>query len=597
MTAGNRRGFKIFSFNTTIRNARRNLEFLSVFLPYDGKIIRGILKHQFYFDLVRHGVYKSLNVSRDVREKWKRNEPLTEEETNKIMADNPQATTDEGRTMTWLRALKDQGLLIFEPIAGEASDVHKIVISKIGKQILERRIDPTILYTKLMIGVHAKNPCRTSMWNESRPFLNTLFVINLVNKKWQELGNDPKGILLHEFSCFVLSMKDCDYEKCANDIINYRRQFNTDINIDFLLNHLKQNNILPLSIKSILGDYPDEVFRKFEMTGLFYKHGYGNKMYISFSKYNMEKINTLLNHYENYRFEEFNSQEEYYNYLYNVFIPWEGNELTRRRIINYKAKILGIALSNNYVLEETEAMLDRIFMSNKLATIVKETSLKDILNELLILTKVVRKKSKYSDIAEPLRLEFLMAMAFGKRYGVSHVISNILYDENGIPLHCATGNKADILYVDSSCEYTLETTMISSRDQQLNSETTTVIRHMEEEQRNNNIKIRTIMIAPRVHFDTLDYFKYQADTKKISILALTINKMAETIYKCESIDALNVTVDSMVSEMIEHFNDFLEDINYSYPLSELHEEVTYVSENDNLMVANPTINPDNHLWN
>ena len=37
-TAGNRKGYKVFSINTTIRNPKRNRDFLAIFEPFNGKI-------------------------------------------------------------------------------------------------------------------------------------------------------------------------------------------------------------------------------------------------------------------------------------------------------------------------------------------------------------------------------------------------------------------------------------------------------------------------------------------------------------------------------------------------------------------------------
>ena len=73
-----------------------------------------------------------------------------------------------------------------------------------------------------MIGLHANNPTRTSMLNESRPFLNTLFVIAKLKKYYDSQNKEFKGILKDEFKSFVLGMKDCDYKKCANEIIEFR---------------------------------------------------------------------------------------------------------------------------------------------------------------------------------------------------------------------------------------------------------------------------------------------------------------------------------------------------------------------------------------
>ena len=108
-----------------------------------------------------------------------------------------------------------------------------------------------------MLGIHANNPCRVNLLNEARPFLNTLFVINEVNRVWEQLGHVPKGILLHEFSVFVLSMRDCDYKHAAKEIIKYRNIYKYEINQKYLTDYLNDNDILPLEWKSIIRDYPD----------------------------------------------------------------------------------------------------------------------------------------------------------------------------------------------------------------------------------------------------------------------------------------------------------------------------------------------------
>lgn len=38
-TSGARIGYKIFSINTTIRNPKRNFDFLEAFSKYDGKVM------------------------------------------------------------------------------------------------------------------------------------------------------------------------------------------------------------------------------------------------------------------------------------------------------------------------------------------------------------------------------------------------------------------------------------------------------------------------------------------------------------------------------------------------------------------------------
>ena len=50
--------------------------------------------------------------------------------------------------MTQLRAMKDQGFLMFEPIQ---RGVNKISLTPLGEQLVDGHTDATIVYTKAMM--------------------------------------------------------------------------------------------------------------------------------------------------------------------------------------------------------------------------------------------------------------------------------------------------------------------------------------------------------------------------------------------------------------------------------------------------------------
>lgn len=570
-TSGARKGYKVFSINTTIRNPKRNTEFLEVFKRFDGCVMDDLNLYNYLFALVQKGIYKFSKIPTSVKEKLEANVPLDIQEVKEAIKENPQATGLSGRVMTQLRALKDQGFLIFEE--SDISKKHKISITKLGNDLIENKVEASIVYTKAMIGMHANSPVRKSLHNESVPFLNTLFVVDEVNRRWKELGNEAKGILMHEFSAFVLSMKDCNYHVIADEIIAYRKKFKTNYNYPYLRQYLTNNGILPLAEDSLL-TYGDEVFRKFEMTGLLVKHGKFSHIYITFSNYNVEKVNSILFAYKDYHFIKFENQKSYYDYLDGIILPWESNEHIRRQIVNTKADVLGIKLEETMSLEQQEEMLDRIFYSQALAKAVDNTELKFINKELLILGNRCNEKSKLEDISESLRLEYLLALLLGKIYGVSGLVSNIIYDENGTPLHHAPSNKADIIYHSVDGSYILEPTMQCGRDQQLNSETTNIVRHMLNEKTKNGIEYRVAMVAPKVHEDVVDYFGYSASRNEVKITALTIACITDLINKSSTILSLNSNFDLIVDELkVITFKQFADNMN-AYILSDSLKELS-----------------------
>ena len=545
--SGNRKGYKVFSINTTIRNPKRNRDFLTVFQPYDGKLFDDDCSYAYLFELIKKGIYQVSEISSEIKEKWANDIDLSPDEIRQAIVDNPQATGLHGRVMTQLRSLKDQGFLMFTK---DSSGDYIITITKLGKDIIDNIIDPTITYTKAMLGMHANSPIRVAQLNQSRPFLNTLFVIDEVNKRWEALGHHPKGILMHEFGAFVLSMRDCDYKTCAENIIQYRQKHKKEAKRQPLEQYLKANGILPINFDSLTRDYPDEVFRKFEMTGLLVKHGGFGYVYINFSKYNYSKVEAIMKVYKDYYFNVFSNIPEYYAFLEQQTIPWENDEFIRKKIVEEKAKVLGMTMNPDNTLEQNEEQLDRIFFTHSLEKAVKRYDYPFISSELLILAKRKREKSKLEDIPEPLCLEYLLALYFGKRYGLNGLISNIIYDEDGLPLHCAPGGKSDIIYHNKSGSYILEPTMLTSRQQQQNNETTNIVRHVKEEESKTNLKYRVMMIAPNVHSDVADFFQFKAIRDEVKITPLTIERTIGLLNDSDTLQELGLHYDDILQSIV-----------------------------------------------
>lgn len=556
-TCGNRPGYKVFSFNTSVRNPKRNEDFLKAFLKFEGKIFDSNASRAYLCELVKFGVYKFNNVPEYIKQKWETNTELSIDEINRLFEDNPQATGWHNRVMTsYMRSLKDQGFLIYADDP-KGTRYHIITLSKLGKELIDKKHDISLIYTKVMVGLHAHNPSRQAMFNRSRPFLNTLFVIEKVNKLWKTKGNNPKGILRHEFATFVLSMKDNDFEKAALEIIKYREKFGSKINMEYINNYLSDHGILTLAEKSICSDYPDDVFRKFEMTGLLTSHGYSKYLYYNLSSYNIEKISALLEYYKNYDFVEFDTLQSYYDYLNDIVVPWEEDLELRRKIARTKAVYLGRIFNESIPLEEEEMQLDRAFYSNALAKAITKYDIKLILNELMILSGIIKSKSKFDEITESLRLEYLLALAIGKLYGTEGLVSNIIYNEDGIPMHWALGNQCDIMLFRREGSLILEPTMLCTRDQQKRNETTSITRHALDAHDKYKMDFKVIMIAPKVHQDTIDYFTYRSARNNLEMITLTISRIV-------GLFGMNEKYDSFLNELkniFEYFKEHDDDLN------------------------------------
>lgn len=555
-TRGNRPGYKVFSINTTLRNPKRNDDFLSAFQSYDGMVMDDDTALLFLRDCVQKGYYQFKRVAISIRQKWEKGIDLTTEEVARLIKDNPQKTGAKGRVLTQLRALKDVGFLSFEPAPRKN---HLIRITQLGKELLEGRIPVNDVYTKAMIGLQAKSPVRDTMWNESRPFLNTLFVIDELQRLTAGSKSPSKGLHPHEFSVFVLSMTDCNYKQAAKDILDYRSKYRHEYDSKYCQKYLKQKGIIPINKASLIGAYPDDVFRKFEMTGLIVKRGAYKYIYYDFSAYNYGKIKSLLDIYKDYCWVNYSSATEYNNALAKITLPWEQDDSIKKHVVEMKAKVLNIAYDQDRSIEENEEILDRVFFTNALKRAVEKTELSTICKELHILSGVSKEDSAYDDIPEPLRLEYMLALMIGKKFGTDGLVSNILYNEEGRPLHCAAAGKFDILYYSKEGSYILEPTMQTSRNQQLNSETTNVDRHARETMQKLNTSCHVVMVAPRVHSDVVKFFKFLVMVDNSMMTTLSIEKSLGMFMESNTIPELNASFDGIIDEMknlsLERFAD------------------------------------------
>ena len=523
-TSGNKPGYKVFSINTTIRNPKRNAEFLEVLQNFDNTDLTKEVKIKIYIELIRRGIYQVSNLDSITKEKYEDSVLLEDKEIYTVMANNPQKTGNDGRLMTQIRALKDTG---FVNLIGNGRN-KLLQITPLGKDLLNNKNIEDI-YSKAMIGMHSNNPQRTTIFNEARPFLNTLFAINKIN----EYYNNNKGILWHEFAFFILPMKDCNYEKAVKKIIEYRSIYKNKINQEYLENYIyNEIGVNRIKFKSILKDYADDVYRKFNMTGLIYSHGFGLNTYISYTPYYIEKVKSILKEYKNYKFNFFKTTDEYTKYLTNIKLPWEKSEEIKRKIIKNQKEALGIEINENDSLNDQMNKLNNIYNKRLFADFVEKITKEQIIKELVLLSRNQGEKSVYKEVPNSVRLEWFIAMFTAKIYGTKYVNPNLVLDNKGIPKAFAPGGKADIEFNMEELYCLIEVTLMRDYKQQLNSETTSIADHL------NSLKVEkekcSLMIAPFVHYRVAEFFNFTNFSKNTTIVASTIEYYIDSIEKNNS---------------------------------------------------------------
>ncbi len=141
--------------------------------------------------------------------------------------------------------------------------------------------------------------------------------------------------------------------------------------------------------------------------------------------------------------------------------------------------------------------------NEKIPEIIKSYGLdqKSIEQALLKLSKGdTRGKDCFWFIQTPVKFEFLLTLYAYTYFGDTFVYKpNYICDEAGIPYSHAPGNVGDIEIFNQDKYWLIEATLIRSKNQQVNSETINLFRHIDATKKGNKY---LTLVAPYIHDDT-----------------------------------------------------------------------------------------------
>lgn len=558
--AGNRKGYKIYNFNTSIRVPDKNIEFLKIMRRYEGKYFTNELKYEIYKDAIQSGTLTPVRLSDDIKNKIKSGDILTEDELTKIIIENRPSNGIAGRVGDYVISLENQALI--QRLGTNRG--YRIRVTELGKKLLEENISEQDVYTRAMIGLQYGSPTRNTAYNKAIPFLNTLFIINEMNNYYKD---DPnyKGITLYDFGVFVLSMKDCNYKKVFDEIIEYKKVYGTKELEQFAYKYLEINNINKYDRKTIYGpgSYADEVLRKFKKTGLLVERAGYKIRYINFNRYELTKIKLILDKYKNYSWKNFKNKDAYFEYLENIMLPWEESKFNFYQIIKEKAKAIKYCGDiTDFSLEKCQEIeklyYKYVFDNND----YKDFPYENIKKELGLINRTVEGETSLPDVEEFVRLEWFSALLLASKFGKEKVTGNLILDDNGLPLSQAPGGSADVELFGDSIHYNIEVTTIRNKTQQTNMETTTVSRHLANSNTSDLIN-KAMLVAPFIHEDTIRYYKFEAKEEDVTLVPITIDMFLKIVDKSLDIKQFDLYIEEvskkLKSESIDEYKKFIKE--------------------------------------
>ncbi|MCL2412635.1 MAG: AlwI family type II restriction endonuclease [Bacteroidales bacterium] len=487
--------YKPLLFTTTVRNPQRLKALLNIFAKFDGQILTNDLATQIVCELICYGLYRPMVQSESIKNKWATTLKgefaevlLTNKEVEYIFEHNPQDHKQAGfakgypsRFATFFNFAKELGFVYYQPN-------ELIEFSEIGKKFANifsvKTENGNIIVTEehpeyeqqaflqAMAKSQRNNPF-VRVLNENIPLILLLETIKKLNAD-PEFNN--AGISRKELPLLIF-WKDNNAEVLYQRIKKLREEYRYNPSDEVIID-ICTTEILPnfkkFKPKSIVSEYPDEFIRKMRLTGLISLRGAGR--FIDINHNEDERVEYVLEHYSHYQ--KYTTERAYFDYMAQI----DENLFAI-------APIVADSTQNERLLQNWVTTYDWSSIKSEL--------------RILSTRSKVSKDEILKFLPNPVRLEFLTALAIKSKMPEVRVIPNYPCDDEGLPTSTAggVGDKGDIECFEKSNSILVEVTMAEGRVQ-TTMEVWPITRHLEAFRNRCSPNSQCIFIAPSIFRDS-----------------------------------------------------------------------------------------------
>jgi hypothetical protein len=505
--------YKQMAFETAVRNPERYIGFLTALKDFEGQILsdKSLLKMVSHLYLTGEVSSNKIEITETTK---------IEDIKEKVIELNSTRRADGGfpagyqsRFWTYMRTLSELGFVY-------AQYGEKLMFSDVAKMLINGKIDEQEAFSIQAMKYNRKSPYRnvSNDFNFFRFILGVLLALR-VNKH------------LLSYEQFIIAMFSQNGD--INDFLSIIKE-NKFKDYNDVYNFARTRYGITARFKTVINDYPDVVRRLFIVSGFITIH-YSGKKLIEVNENRLEYIQDLLRSDFVLSDEEKTSPKNYFDKLNTdteelLSIVQQYKEADKIDGNVYVSKIFSIIA--NYKIDENII----------LKSIEKIGSRTNIIEE-------------FKEIPEPLKLEFYISILIALKYGREFAIRpNYKTDHIGKPYSHAPGNIGDIEIYSSKIYWLIEVTLIRSKIQQLNYETTSVIRHLysNDEFKNHLIKYLSF-VAPTVHEDTKEFYdisivKKQEKGSRVNIKPYSMNEFVKVTLKKENFDDMETYTKNVISD-------------------------------------------------
>lgn len=509
--------FKPVSFDTTMRNPERIVDFLECLSYFEGQTLTNEIIYEVIYKVIGKKIYQP-NYARFRYSHILNNEEMqfTREELEDIVKNSPQEHKEAGfdkgwpsRFKTWYSFAKELGFVWFkinEPI--RISQTGHILINSFknerdGKQ-------EQLVFLNAMSKYHTNTPFRRNLINNI-PLVLLLKVLELLKKD----NSDSTGINRQEIP-FFLCWKNDNADELYRFIKDFRKlhsfsRYTDEIIYNACLDILgfgdSDKNYVKLS--KITSESVDDYIRKMRITGIFSLRGNGR--FIDINTLEKQKVNHIL---QNYKLMQFSTEEDCFKYMEQIdpllMAKEDESQQQEKSLDDLKIQ----------KLKELASYWNKDYIKKELKYLTNRTESKDII---------------LRTINGPTRLEFLISIALVQNFVDLEVYPNYSIDDEGLPITHAGGNKPDIICKDKITNDFVEVSLITDKNGQINNEMLSITRH-QKIAKESNPQTYSLFIAPRIHEDTRQYCKWVKFSDEVTIKPFTVEEFLTEINSSPSLD-------------------------------------------------------------
>ena len=504
--------YKPLSFSTTIRNPERIPKFLKCILPFDGKILTSEIIHEIIKNIIREKEYMPSYVkhSEELLMIFQSDDySFSDEQLEAVIINSPQLHKEAGfkfgwdsRFDTWYKMIKELGFIkykMYQPIFITATG-HMFINA--FEEIPVNNLKIQKIFLNALMKYQTNNPLRRNL-NENAPLPLLLEVIKLLNNDPQE---NNTGIARHELP-ILICWKNNEAESAYRYIKDIRKEKGFNCSEEYIyekcLSLLESNNRTYFKMKQICREAVDEYIRKMRMSGLISLRGNGR--FLDINSFEAESADYVIKNYKDYK--KYNTEEEY---------------------IDYMGTIDTVILQLSQTLKTDTSEIRKQTLYKYAHEIKKEV----IFHELrAVCSKIESREPLFRYINAPTRFEFLISIALIQAFKGLDVNPNYAVDDEGLPTYTASGNMADIECYDSDYDCYFEVTLMCGRNDQVNNEIIPISRHLREAKKNRREESFSVLVAPKIHLDTMEAAEWQKHKYNIDILTYDIVNFIDCLKK------------------------------------------------------------------